>query len=191
MCIDIAISLGLYISERNIGPFKDAFITFSSNPELQYLLGSLNERYMQLKNSDWGMSTNLESTFKLILDQALKNKVAESEMPTMILILSDMEFNSATSSSGWDSNFESWNPTAQKMIEKMYSDAGYVIPKIVYWNLNAKNNNFPVQFDENGTALVSGFSPSLLKNLLSGKDLSPVSMMNQVVNSERYDPITV
>ena len=73
----------------------------------------------------------------------------------------------------------------------MYSDAGYTMPKIVYWNLNARNNNFPVQFDESGTALVSGFSPALLTNLLSGKDLSPVAMMNQVVNSARYEAVAI
>jgi hypothetical protein len=65
------------------------------------------------------------------------------------------------------------------------------MPKIVYWNLNARNNNFPVQFDESGTALVSGFSPALLTNLLSGEDLSPVSMMNQVVNSARYEAVAI
>ena len=192
-CMDVSISLGLYISERNVGQFKDAFVTFSSDPQLQILSGSLSERYNQLARAEWGMSTNLQAVFELILNQGKKHNVPESEMPTMILILSDMEFNSATNSSnGWgESRKHNWNPTAQKMIEEMYSDAGYTMPKIVYWNLNARNNNFPVQFDESGTALVSGFSPALLTNLLSGKDLSPVSMMNQVVNSARYEAVAI
>lgn len=192
-CMDVSISLGLYISERNVGQFKDAFVTFSSDPQLQILSGSLSERYNQLASAEWGMSTNLQAVFELILNQGKKHNVPESEMPTMILILSDMEFNSATNSSnGWgESRKHDWNPTAQKMIEAMYSDAGYTMPKIVYWNLNARNNNFPVQFDESGTALVSGFSPALLTNLLSGKDLSPVSMMNQVVNSARYEAVAI
>lgn len=193
-CVDVAISLGLYISERNVGPFKDAFVTFSSNPELQVLSGSLSDRYNQLKNAEWGMSTNLEGVFKLVLNQAKKHNVSESEMPTMIIILSDMEFDQANNSrGGWFSETQThdWNPTAQQMIEKMYSDAGYTMPKIVYWNLNARNANFPVKFDTNGTALVSGFSPALLTSLLSGKDLTPESMMFEVVNSERYEPITI
>lgn len=190
-CLDVAISLGLYIAERNIGQFKDAFITFSSNPQLQYLSGTLSERHAQLEHADWGMSTNIESVFNLILNQATKHNVPASEMPTMILILSDMEFDQARHGGGWGENNHEWNPTAQQMIEKMYSEAGYTVPKIVYWNLNARNNNFPVKFDEDGTALVSGFSPSLLTNLLSGKDLSPIAMMNQVVNSNRYDPIQI
>ena len=193
-CMDVSISLGLYISERNEGPFKDAFVTFSSNPELEVLSGSLSDRYNQLRRAEWSMSTNLESVFKLVLNQAKKHNVSETEMPTMIVILSDMEFDSANSSRGnWygDTSSHKWNPTAQQMIEKMYSEAGYNMPKIVYWNLNAINANYPVKFDKEGTCLVSGFSPSLLKSLLSGKDLTPESMMFEVVNSQRYEPISI
>ena len=185
-CMDVAISLGLYISERNEGDFKDAFITFSSNPKLQYLKGNLNERFNQLHRAEWGMSTNVEAVFKLILDKAKANSVPQSEMPTMVLILSDMQFNAATGSYR-----SSWNPTAQEMIRSMYEKAGYTMPKLVYWNLNARNGDSPVQFNETQTALVSGFSPSLLTNLLEGKDMTPYSMMMNVIGSSRYDAVTV
>lgn len=188
-CMDVAISLGLYISERNIGSFKDAFITFSESPKLQILGGTLSERYNQLSRAEWGMSTNLESVFKVILSKAIASKVVETEMPTMVLILSDMEFNSATNSYRSTSN---WNPTAQEMIRKMYEESGYKMPNIVYWNIQSRgDNNKPVQFDTNGTALVSGFSPALLTNLLAGKDMTPYSMMMSVIDSERYSVITV
>lgn len=184
-CMDVAISLGLYISERNVGPFKDAFVTFSESPKLQILKGNLTERYQQLARADWDMSTNLEAAFKEILNKAVKSNVPAAEMPTMILILSDMEFNSAVRGRGW-------NPTAQQMIENMYTEAGYKMPKVVYWNIQSRgDNNKPVHFDTNGTALVSGFSPALLTNLLSGKDLSPISMMMSVIDSERYSRVTV
>ena len=188
-CMDVSISLGLYISERNVGPFKDAFITFSSEPELEVVTGTLQERYNQMSTSQWAMSTNLESAFALILNQAKKHNVPESEMPTSLIILSDMEFNSAVSG-GWGSQ-STWNPTAQQMIETMYSEAGYRMPKIIYWNLNGRGNNYPVSFDKQGTALVSGFSPALLTSLLSGKDFTPESMMFDVVNSTRYEPVTI
>jgi hypothetical protein len=184
-CMDVAISLGLYISERNVGPFKDAFVTFSESPKLQILKGNLSERYQQLSYADWDMSTNLEAAFKEILDKAVKSNVPQAEMPTMILILSDMEFNSAVRS-------RSWNPTAQQMIESMYTEAGYKIPKLVYWNIQSRgDNNKPVHFDTNGTCLVSGFSPALLTNLLAGKDMTPITMMMSVINSERYSSVTV
>jgi hypothetical protein len=182
-CMDVSISLGLYISERNVGPFKDAFITFSEHPSLQFLKGKLSERYAQLSRADWGMSTNLESVFTLILEKAKEAFVPQEQMPTMILILSDMQFNAAARGS--------WNPTAQQMIADMYFEAGYKMPKIVYWQLNARGDNFPVKFDEQNTALVSGFSPALLTNLLEGKSLTPLNMMFQVVNSERYAAISI
>ena len=184
-CMDVAISLGLYISERNVGPFKDAFVTFSESPKLQILKGNLTERYQQLARADWDMSTNLEAAFKEILNKAVKSNVPAAEMPTMILILSDMEFNSAVRGRGW-------NPTAQQMIENMYTEAGYKMPKVVYWNIQSRgDNNKPVHFDTNGTCLVSGFSAGLLTNLLGNKDISPYSMMMSVINSERYSRVTV
>jgi hypothetical protein len=182
-CMDVAVSLGLYISERNVGPFKDAFVTFSSDPELQVLSGNLQERFNQLQTSEWGMSTNVESVFRLILEKAKDSDVFEEEMPTMILIMSDMEFNSGTRGN--------WSLSAQQMFERMYAEAGYKMPKVVYWNIHSRQDNFPVHFDKVGTCLVSGFSPSLLTNLLSGKDMSPLSMMLTVVNSERYSVVTV
>ena len=181
-CMDVAVSLGMYISERNEGSFKDAFITFSSNPQLQYLTGTLSERLLQLRRADWGMSTDLEAVFNLILHQAKMNNVSEGNMPTKILILSDMQFNQATRRD---------NLGAQSMIESMYEELGYTKPDIIYWNLNAKGGNFPVEFDKNGTALVSGFSPSILKSLLGGKNMTPESIMMDTVNDDRYSVVTV
>lgn len=189
-CMDVAISLGLYISERNEGPFKDAFITFSDTPQLQVLSGSLKDRYTQMSRSDWGMSTNLEATFKLILDQATRHNLSQDEMPNKILILSDMEFNSATRASGWGNTGSTWNPTAQQMIEKMYDAAGYTMPQIVYWNIQSRNGGVPVAFDKAGTALVSGFSPAIMTSLLGGDIQSPQQIMDKTIMSDRYTKIT-
>lgn len=179
-CMDVCVSLGLYISERNEGIFKDAFITFSTNPKLQYLKGSLVDRINQLEHAEWGGSTDLNAVFKLILNNAVKAKVPADEMPTTILIMSDMEFNSCC------------HLTAQEMIEKEYAAAGYTVPKIVFWNIQSRNgNNVPVQANKKNAALVSGFSPSILKSLLSGEDMSPVAIMNKTVHSDRYQPVTV
>jgi len=173
-CMDVAISLGLYISERNEGPFKDHFLTFSSNPELQHLTGDLKDRFRQMQRADWGMSTNLEKAYKLILDQAIKHNISQEEMPTQLLILSDMEFDQATDQReevfGWgEQSRDTWNPTAQEMVEKMFTDAGYKVPNIVYWNIQSRNGNVPVRFDQDGTALISGFSPSIMMETI-GKE---------------------
>ena len=191
-CMDVAISLGLYISERNVGPFKDAFITFHDSPSLEVVKGNLNERYNQMACAKWGGSTNLQGAFEVLLEKAVRANVAPSEMPTMMLILSDMEFNEAVRGSGWGSRRPSWDDTAQEMIENMYTEAGYVVPKIVYWNIQSRSDsNKPVQFDKNGTCLVSGFSPALLTSLLAGKEMTPFSMMMEVIGSPRYSVVTV
>ena len=180
-CLDVAISLGLYISERNVGKFQDAFITFTSSPTLQYLKGSLSERYEQIQGPV-GYDTNLESAFMMVLNKAIEFKVSVDEMPTMILVLSDMEFN----------NPSVGGLTAQEMIEDKYNKAGYKMPKLVYWNIQSRSDsNKPVQFDKEGTALVSGFSPALLTNLLAGKEMTPISMMMSVIDSERYSKVTI
>jgi hypothetical protein len=194
-CMDVAISLGLYISERNEGPFKDHFLTFSSNPELQHLTGDLKDRFRQIQSADWGMSTNLEKAYKLILDQAVKHNISQEEMPTQILVLSDMEFDQATNQReeilGWgEQDKNTWNSTAQEMVEKMFTDAGYKVPNIIYWNIQSRNGNVPVRFDKSGTALISGFSPSIMTSLLGGAEMSPVSIMMETIGKERYSQIT-
>jgi hypothetical protein len=177
--MDVCISLGLYISERNVGPFQDAFVTFSSDPQLQYLNGDLKSRYNQLARANWGMSTDLEATFRMILTQATKHNVPANEMPTCILIMSDMEFNSAIDG----------RSSAIQMIADKYKQSGYEMPKVVFWNLCSRHNNFPVQAKDENTSLISGFSPSILKAVLSGDSMSPVNIMLKALNVERYDAV--
>lgn len=194
--LDVALSLALYISERNTGPFKDAFMTFTEKPELQYLTGKDNiaDRLNQL-GSHAGYNTNLEAAFRSLLDNAVKHKVEQEEMPTMLLILSDMEFDAFR---GWD------NPDAQKMMERLYgeanaklkaagSDVVYSLPKTVWWKINARQDNSPVQFAKNGSALVSGFSPALMKSLLSGglSEFTPYNVMMKTISDQRYDAVQI
>ena len=181
-CMDVAISLGLYISEKNTGAFQDAFITFSERPHLQYLKGNLKERFDQLESSEWGMSTDLESVFKLILKKAKSENLDASEMPEQIMILSDMQFNEAISDPSL---------TAYSMIRENFEEAGYAMPEIVFWNLQSRDRNVPVRFDEAGTALISGFSPAILTSLLNGTGITPVLIMDETLNKPRYSKISL
>jgi hypothetical protein len=176
--LDVCLSLGLYISERNVGIFKDAFITFSAQPELQLLKGNLSDRFRQLRSAHWEMNTNLEAAFTMILNQAVKHNVPESEMPTTILILSDMEFDGCVRYNA--------SSTAFKMIIEQYKNNGYNMPKVVFWNLNSHGSNVPVTVKDKNVALVSGFSPAILKSLLSGEDMTPTGIMLKTLNSPRY-----
>ncbi len=178
--MDVCISLWLYISERNVWPFQNAFITFTDVPTLQYVTWSLSERLEQMKWNKW-YNTDLKLAFTTLLNRAKEENIAPEDMPTDILILSDMEFD--------DSHIDWINPTAQEMIKHEYENAWYTMPNIIYWNLQSRDDNMPVKFDEQWTALVSGFSPAIIQALLVWDDMTPVGIMNKQVNSERYEKI--
>jgi len=175
-CMDVCVSLGLYLADKNTGPFKDMFLTFSTKPKLQVLKGNLLDKLNQLQRADWDMSTNLHGAFEQILAYAVKGNVAAKDMPKYILVMSDMEFNACTNH----------DDSAMQMIERKFVEAGYSVPNIVFWNLNARQGNVPVKFDKKGVALVSGFSPSIMKSILAAESLDPVSVMMQTLNSPRY-----
>jgi hypothetical protein len=177
-CMEVAVSLGLYLADKNTGKFKDTFLTFSGKPELITLKGGINQKIDQMVKSNWDMNTNLNAAFNKILDVAVKGGVHQSEMPAMVLILSDMQFDQCVKH----------DDSAIKMIARKYEEAGYELPKVVFWNLNASYGNAPVKFDKSGTALVSGFSPAVVKPLLAGdlETFTPESVMLKTIMDERY-----
>jgi hypothetical protein len=168
----------LYLADKNTGKFKDTFLTFSSNPELLHLKGNINQKIDQMVKSNWAMSTDLNKAFAKILATAVGAGVPQNEMPEMVLILSDMQFNQCVNH----------DDSAIQMIARKYEAAGYTLPKVVFWNLNASYGNSPVKFDKSGTALVSGFSPAVVKPLLAGdlEDFTPESVMLKTIMSDRY-----
>jgi hypothetical protein len=174
-CIDISVALGLYCADKNRGPFKDMFLTFSEETSLEVLRGDILSKCTQLQSADWGMSTNLHGAFEAVLDVAVKQGVREADMPKYILILSDMQFNHCARQ----------DDSAMKMIERKYEAAGYSMPKIVFWNLSS-HSNVPVEFNKQGVALVSGFSPAIMKSILAAREFTPMSIMLDTINQPRY-----
>ena len=179
--MEVSIGLGLYISERNEGPFQDLVLTFSEKPEFHMIQGNnLSERVVNLRGADWGMNTDLTKTFTVLLDRAVAGKVSQEDMPTKLLIISDMEFDVAC---GIRTNFD--------YIKDLYAHCGYDMPGIVFWNVNGRLGNVPVKANTLNTALVSGFSPSIIRSVLGGDDLSPLAVMLKTINNERYKCITL
>lgn len=178
-CLDVAVSLGLYLADKNKGKFKDCFLTFSGTPELLNLKGTINQKIDQMVKSKWAMNTNLHAAFDKILQTAKINQVPASEMPGMLIILSDMQFDHCVS----------FDDSALQMIERKYQQAGYDMPRVVFWNLNEGYGNVPVAFDKSGTALVSGFSPAIVSSILKGDtdEFSPEAIMLRTVMVDRYN----
>lgn len=175
--ISVAVSLAIYFAERNKGKFKGQMITFSDRPTFfEINEGTIFDKVKQVKRADWGMNTNIQSTFKLLLDACQRDNVPVEEMPKNIIIVSDMEFDSCAEGTNLDG------------IKKKYADAGYPMPQLVFWNVASHQNNLPVRFDTKGTALVSGCSPVIFEEISNGcKDLDPVKFMLEVINKPRYD----
>lgn len=176
--MDVAVSLGLYCSGKNKGAFKDLFLTFTGNPKFVHVKGSLSMRYKQMSTAEWGGSTNLHGAFEAILKTAMEHNVPAEDMPEFLLILSDMQFNSCVRH----------DDSAIQMIRRKYESVGYKAPGVVFWNISS-HDNVPVKFNEHGTALVSGFSPSIAKAVLAAdpNEMSPENVMRSTVMSDRYN----
>ena len=105
-----------------------------------------------------------------ILNMARKHNVAKDSMPTMILVLSDMQFDaSQNNNNGRYQTHLSW-------IGHEYELLGYDFPKLVFWNLDAHMGS-PAQCSDDSVAMVSGFSPSIMKAILNAEDFNPMDVM--------------
>lgn len=176
-CIDVSLSLGLYCADKNKGAFKDTFVTFSGEPELLHLKGKLSAKMRQMDSSAWEMNTDLNACMDLILAHAAKNKVPQKDMPTALLIMSDMQFDQCCE----------FDDSAFEMVNRKFKAAGYQMPAIVFWNINA-HDNAPVKFSQKGVALVSGFSPAIMQSVLAAdfSKMTPNAIMLSTIMNDRY-----
>ena len=178
-CMTLAVALGLYVSERNEGAYKDIVCTFHSHPTLAKIQGkTLAERVNNTRRIPWGGDTNLQATFDMLLENSIG--ATKADLPKVVLLISDMEFNSC------DRNYRS-NFAA---IKAKYTAAGLPMPVIVFWRVDVKVAQQPVTKHETGAILINGYSPSILKSILSMdieslESITPLNMMLKTV-AEKY-----
>ena len=122
-------------------------------------------------------NTDIEAVFDLVLTTAVKNKISQEEMPSTILILSDMEFNGSRMR---------FNEKLFDVISKRYENNSYKLPRLVFWNLGSRTGTIPVRTNELGVALISGFSTNLAKMVMSN-EIDPYKILLETLNSPRYD----
>lgn len=177
----VALSLGIYFAERNRGVFHNHFITFSENPKLVEIKGKdIFEKVRYCVGYNEIANTNISRVFELILRTAVKNSVPQRDMPKKIYIISDMEFDFCVNDGGI-TNFE--------YAKKLFERNGYTLPDVIFWNVVSRNRQQPVTKNQQGAALVSGFSPRLFSMLADGV-ISPYKIMMEIIGSERYKRIT-
>lgn len=190
--MNAAVSMGAYMAERCKGPFKDHFITFSNNPALVRFEGvDIYDKFQRARKADWGGSTNIEATFNMMLNVALKNHVPASDMPKTLYIFSDMEFNGCMSCGPVSTSRWSYGQniggayeinTLLEGIAQKWAVYGYELPRVIFWNLDARQNNIPALGGR--FSYVSGFSMNMVETILSGKD--GYDLMMEKLNTERY-----
>lgn len=177
----VAVSLGLYCAERAKGPFKDHFITFSARPTLQKIEGSsLFNKVQNLSRAAWDMNTDLEAAFDLILNTAIRHKLSQSDLPSNLLVISDMEFDACMRNSSL-TNYEN--------AKRKFAQAGYKLPRVVFWKVSALSNQTPVVKNDRNTALISGFGTGILQYLFNVDIKTPLDQMREVLNSPRYSRV--
>jgi hypothetical protein len=191
--LDVANALAIYFSERSSGQFKDNYITFSERPQLVDFskANTLREKIaIALKHSEVA-NTNIEAVFDLILKTAVSKNMTQDELPQNILILSDMEFDTCARcnySGGWGYNSNRPNQTLFYTFAKKYAEHGYKLPRLVFWNICSRTGTIPVKENDLGVALVSGFSPAVVKMVLSNST-DPFECLLEQLNTERYDAV--
>lgn len=182
--LDVATALAIYFSERCEGQFKDNFITFSSKPQLVSFTGyeTLRDKLIECSKYNDCSNTNLEATFDLVLDVAVKNHLKQEEIPNL-LIISDMEFDSSYS--------DRWSEDKLfTIIANKFNKAGYQLPKLIFWNVASRTNTIPLTQNKNGVILVSGFSPAITKMVLS-EELDPYKALVKELMKDRYKEVTL
>lgn len=176
-----SVGLAIYFAERNHGVFANKFMTFTDIPRIVDVTGNtLLEKYRSV-TEHVGFDTNLEAAFDAILSTAVRTKCQQADLPKALVIISDMEINA------WHGG----SLTFTEEMRKRFAEAGYEMPKLVYWNVDSRKDTFLASKNDPNAILVSGQSASTFKNLIKGIDLSAYEIMVETLNDPRYDCVVV
>ena len=168
-CIDIAAGLGIYFATHNTGSYKNLWMNFSTTPKAYYLKGeTLTDYANSLDYNNWAGTTDLDKAMEFVLKAAIK---APEDAPKTIIIVSDMEFNGCT------------RYTSHDKMKQLFAEANIEMPVIIFWRVNVSIKQQPVTMNEKGVILINGYSPVVLKEILSGdmKNYSPYNAMLKVI----------
>lgn len=190
-CWEVALSLGIYTSERLHGQFHDKFITFSKQPRFIDMENckTLRQKVTLAEATHIVENTDIEAVFDLILHTAVDHGMKQKDLPGTVLVLSDMEFDDATTYGFMFSpKREAKMKTLFETIADKYREAGYWMPRMVFWNISSRTGTVPVRSNENGVALVSGFSTNIMDMVMSS-EIDPYKVLVKTITSERYQPV--
>lgn len=181
--LNVAISLALYFASRNKGIWKDKLITFSSKPSFVDLSNAKTLKEQVERIPALYSNTNIRAVFELILNSAINHEVPQEEMVENVVIVSDMQFDIAQ-----DKNDKYY----ADVIKEMYENTGYKAPNLTFWNVNERFNPLNhAKFNDQKVRLVSGFSPSLFKEIVTNESVTPLDTMLDILNNEIFSEVKV
>lgn len=179
------ISLGLYCAERNHGAFANHYISFASRPQLIATSGyDFVDKVQRIYKTNLVDNTNLEAVFDLLLNKVSSGRARAEDLPSTIVVISDMQIDSATRYS-WSENSAA---TEMEKIKAKWAHMGVRCPKIVYWNVSARGDANIIDKGPD-VSFVSGFSPVIFKSVLTGK--TGRDLMLEVICGKRYEAVTL
>ena len=189
--IQVATSLGMYCAEKAGGPFAGHYVSFSRNPRLVRVEGvDFCDKVDRIIRTDLCENTDIEKTFDMLLNTAISNHCTQDDLPQNLIIISDMEFDAARGGSyqyDWTTGrrvYQNMNTeTLMEGIARKWANAGYRMPHLIFWNVNARQNNIPM-IGNGPISYVSGFSPSIFQTIMTGK--TGYDLMMEKLNDERY-----
>jgi hypothetical protein len=113
-------------------------------------------------------NNDIDKVFEVILKSMKDSNSTQEDLPSHIIIISDMEFDNGVYSKG-GTNFQGW--------KKAFAEHGYTLPKIVFWNVAGRTNGLPVTKNDKDVVMVSGFSTNLLESIFKVEEFNPVDQM--------------
>jgi hypothetical protein len=179
--ISVSTTLAVYFAERNTGPFAGKYMTFTDIPQLVTVSGNnLYDKLNYVEHSHIGYNTNLAAAFDAILKAAIDSNATQEELPAILYVISDMEFDGAMHDNS-ETNFE--------YAQRKFEEAGYKLPHVVFWNVNCRNNQSPATKYDDKVTLISGSNQSAFKYAVEHK--TPLELMQEVLNGDRYAKIVL
>jgi hypothetical protein len=181
--LNVAISLGMYCAERVGGPFHNHYISFASRPQLIKISGvDFVDKTQRIYRTNLCDNTNLPAVFDLLKRIALDPKTNKDDIPETIVVISDMEIDRGARGGNWT---KSGAATEMEKIRAEWAASGLKLPKLVYWNVNARNNT--ILDSGSDVTFVSGCSPVIFEQVLTGK--TGYSLMLDKLMSARYEAV--
>lgn len=173
----VSIALGILVSMCTESPFNGHIMTFETHPKFIDISKemSLFKKVKKVANAPWGGSTNIEAAFDLLLTDAKRYKLSPDQMIKTVFIFTDMQFDSA--------NGGNETSTTLQNIKAKYKQSGYDVPTIVCWNLRSSTSQtMPCEQDTPGLICLSGFSSSLMKQVVTSNIITPYNILMNVLD---------